>query len=187
MIGPEGAVATLLSYVQANMPAKITELQARYSDPDLRPPALYAPSLRERLELNQYPALEFQFQSFGNPKYLNNELTQLTWQIPYKVRVYATERGNSFDQVEIRRKRLLVATLEIIGFDVKLSASPSVWVDFTSLNGQFFGVGKIQDRDNRSIAATYIEMNVIVEEMTEPAPSLAVADTVVVSVHPAQR
>lgn len=190
MQGPEGAVELLRSYLAANVPAKIVELRTRLAvtGEDLRTPQLYSASIRERLEVKDYPSIEVQFQAMGNPVYLANGNTQLTWQIPYKVRVYSAERGNTYDQVEERRKRIFLAVIEVIGFNVKLASTPNVWVDFKSLTGSFFGASQLADaRDNRSIAASYLEMNVIVEEMTEPAATLGTANTVQTSVHPAMR
>lgn len=190
MIGPEGAVSLLVSYLQANMPSKIAELRTRYGADfvDLPDIAFWGDSLRERLELAQYPAIEVQYQSAGNPKYQGTQGTQIIWQFPYNLRVYLTARGNGFEQVEQRRKRYYVAIQELVAFDAKLSAVPNAWVDFKSFRGQFFGVDNLANiRDNRSIAATYQEMTVMVDEMTEAASTIGTADTVVVSVHPANR
>jgi hypothetical protein len=190
MLGPEGVVELIRSYLATGMPAKIAELRARLAvtDTDLRAPATFVGSTYGRLEYAQFPAVEVQIQSVGRPTFLDQGGGQVTWRFPYTVRVYTEERGNGFDQVELRRKRLYLAVMELLTAHVPLSTSPPAWIDASSLTGSFYGLGTLTSAtDNRSIAATYVEFTVIVEEMTETAPPLGVADTVIATVHPAVR
>jgi hypothetical protein len=194
MIGPEGVVELVRAYLESVVPGKIIELQTRLgvTSADLPQPNLYSASQYERLELPQFPAIEVQFLSMANPILLDQE-AQALWRVPYRVRVYATSRGTSFQQVEERRKRLYLALFECLTAHVLLSPSSSdltAWVDVKTMQGQFFGLGNIvPDGEGRSIAATYIDLTAIVEEMTEPllsadGTSLGTADTVFSSVHP---
>ena len=191
MLGAEGTVDLVQSYLAANMPAKIAALQTRLgvTSTDLRAPALYSTSLYERIEIAQFPAIEVQFQAFGQPVFLDNNAGQLTYRWPYRLRVYIEERGNSYDQVEQRRKRLLLGVTELLTSHPMLSASsPTAWVDVTSMTASFFGLGTLaQAKDARSIAACYLELVVMVEEMTDALTPIGTADTIVVSVYPANQ
>ena len=193
MLGIEGAINLVVARLQSEMPAKVAEVAGRYSDADsinLRQPNLYAPSLYERLELAQYPAIEVAPRDDAAPVRLDQAQGVTKYWIAYSMRVYLTERGSSYTQVDARRKRLTLAIREVL-FSTPLlqTGPPQAWIDRKTVRTSYFGVGTIDDKDARSIAATYTDLDVIVEEMTEPSPStqLGTADTVFSSVHPANR
>lgn len=195
MLGTEGAAALLVARLEAEMPAKVTEVAARYSDAatvNLQPPALYAKSVYERLELAQYPAIEVESRDDG-PNTQNSQAggVEDLW-VGYDLRVYLTVRGNGFVQVEARRRRLTLAIREVLLSTPLLQAAtagPQAWVNARSVRTSYFGIGNIAAADNRSIAATYTDLTVIVEEMTEPYQTTndGTADTIFVAVHPANR
>jgi hypothetical protein len=192
MIGIEGAIDLIVARLSTEMPAKVAEVAARYTDAatvNLRAPNLYASSLYERLELAQYPAVEVAPRDDGLPYQLDQTQGLLALRVAYSVRVYLTERGNGYPQVDARRKRLTLAVREVLFSTSALQASPQAWIDARTVRSSYFGVGTIDEKDMRSIAATYTDLDVIVQEMTEayPTTQIGTADTIFSTVHPASR
>jgi hypothetical protein len=188
MIGIEGAVSLVLARLSLQMPYKVTELEARYNDnvADLRPPATYAASVYTRVELAQYPIIMIQPRGDSTPKYLDNDGDYFIWEFTYRMRIYLEERGNGYPQVEARRQRLTLGIREVLMSTPGLASN--AWIDNTSFSSGYFGTGEIRDSDNRSIAATYTDLAVIVQEVTEPfGPTnlTGVADDILISVLPA--
>lgn len=190
MLGIEGAIQLLLARLQAEMPAKVAEVASRYpSDAQqvaLRPPSTYTASIYARKEYAQYPIVEVAPRSDG-PGLLDGQVQQIeTWSWPYGLRIYLVERGTGFEQVEKRRQRLTLALREVLTSSAALQASPQVKIDKTSIRGGYFATGETDDKDNRSIASTWTDLTVIVQEMTEPTPgtTLPVVETVISAVSP---
>ena len=193
MLGTEGAVNLVVARLQAQMPAKITEVAGRYPDAAtvaLRPPALYALSLYERIELSQYPAVEVTSRDDGPTVFDDQTSGVFQLAVPYNLRLFLTERGNTFQQVEARRRRLTLALREVL-FSTPLLQDPpnQSWILRESIRSSYFGISQIDEKDARSIAATYTDVTVMIQEMTElfPAANVPVADSVFVAVHPATR
>jgi hypothetical protein len=193
MLGTEGAVALVVARLQTEMPAKVTEVAGRYHDTaavNVRPPKLYAESMYERLELAQYPAVEVASRDDGIPDFNSQAQGVENYWIAYSLRVYVTERGQTYQQVEARRRRLTLAVREVLFSTPELQAGPPrVWINPRSIRSSYFGIGTINESDSRSIAATYTDLDVIVEEMTEPymPTTTGTADRIFVNVHPANR
>lgn len=193
MLGIEGAIDLVVGRLQTQMAAKVAEVIGRYNDQatvNLRVPNLYSTSLYERLELAQYPAVEVAPRDDSAPYYEDQNRGIYTLRIAYSLRVYLTERGVGYPQVDARRKRLTLAIREVLFSNPLLQAGPpQAWIDLKTVRSSYFGVGTIDEKDLRSIAATYTDLDVIVQEMTETSPSttLGTADTVFATVHPASR
>jgi hypothetical protein len=199
MLGMEGAIDLLVGALELRMPAKIVELQSRYADADavlpppdqanLRPPALFASSVYQRLELAQYPAIEVSPANDGRPAWNSQGAGQFFFRVAYSMQILVTDRGNSYQQVDARRKRLTLAVKECLLATPLLQDSPvTAWVDTPTMRASYspLAISSVKQADSRSIAATYIELDVIVEEMTDPLVPSGIADTIVATVHPSQ-
>lgn len=190
MIGIEGAKALVLARLEAQMPAKVDELEQRYADnlAILRAPGKYAPFMVTRVEAAWYPIIMIGPRTDDMPTFVTQQGTYQTFRYPYRLRLYVVERGNSYEQVEYRRERLTLGMREVLTSSAYLSDSPRVELDLTSLRTTYFGTGEVAESDNRSIAATYTDLTVIVDEVSMPYPSFSGrANTIVSSVHPSQR
>lgn len=189
MIGVEGAKHMVLQRLEAQMPAKVQELQARYADNlILRAPNKYTTYIATRVEAAQYPIIMIAPRTDNTPIWENQQQTVQSFRWPYSMRLYVVERGNSYEQVEQRRERLTLGVREVLTSSQNLSDTPNVWIDITSFRTTYFGTGEVADGDNRSIAATYTDLTVMVDEVTEPYPAMTGrANSIVSSVHPSQR
>jgi hypothetical protein len=195
MLGMEGAIVLLVNALEARMPGKVAELQARYgvgdqvTEPDgtcLRPPALYSASFYQRLELSQYPAVEVTPVTNGRPKWNSQAVGQFDMTRAYSMRILMTERGNGFSDVDLRRKRLTLAIEECLFATPLLSLSPQAFVDTPTVTASYSTI-EVPAGQGRSIAATYIGLDVIVDEVTDAPTPLGAADTIVSGVHPSMR
>lgn len=195
MLGIEGAIALVIGRLEAEMPAKVVEIAGRYSDQtdvQLRPPAMFSPSLLARVEPSQYPVVEATPNIDDIPEWKEQyQGTETLW-VPYRVRIYVTERGVTFPQTAARRTRLSLAVREILFSSPALQDGPPMaFVDNRTIRSAYSPTGKAADGDARSVAASYTDVTVRVEEMTEPASSAptdqGTADTIFTSVHPALR
>lgn len=188
MIGIEGAIELVVARLQAQMPAKVAEVAARYTDDAtvaLRTPATYTTSLYARVEYNQYPIVEVAPRNDGPGQWDDQTGGVESWMWPYTVRVYVVERGTSFPQVEKRRQRLTVSLREVLTSSAVLQESPQAWIDKKTIRSGYFATGLTADADNRSIASTWTDLTVMVQEMTEPfPPATATANSIVSTVGP---
>jgi hypothetical protein len=184
MLGFEGVCELVAHRLETAVPAKISEMLGRYNlaTPDLPAPQLYARQQRARIELHEYPSVEVIARDAGFPVLLDRGDDILVWQFPYVVRVYLDVRGNTFDETDLRRKRLVLGVVELLFASPVLQAGPSAWVDLKRLRQSLSDIGG-SIGENRSMAAAFIEFTVMVEEPTEAGPALGVANTL--AVHPA--
>lgn len=186
MLGIEGTVDLVVEALEARTPAKLVELRARYSqtaDGDGLPDVgLFAASQRARIERAEYPALEVIGMGMNRPKVLDKGLGTITYQFPYVIRIFVTVRGNGFDDTDLRRKRTTLAVVEELVASPALSFVPSAWIDIASLRISNSDVAPGDKTDSRSVASAFVEVAVIVEEMTEALPTLATANTI--AIHP---
>lgn len=185
MLGFEGVCELLAHRLELQMPPKVSEMLGRYhlATPDLPVPSLYARQQRARIELHEYPSIEVIARDAGTPLIKDRGDGTIVLQIPYVCRIFLEVRGNTFDETDLRRKRLLLGIVEVLTAAPVLQASPSAWIDLTRIRQSLSEVGTASSGENRSVAAAFVEVTVMVEEMTEPSPALGLANTI--AIHPA--
>jgi len=187
MLGMTGAVGLVLARLQAELPAKITEISTRYSLPagQLQTPASYMVNMYDRIELAQFPAIQIAPRAEGAPAMMDQDQGVFVYKVGYDMRIYLEVRGLGYDQVEQRRQLTTLGIREVLFSTPQLGAAPDIFVVPGSVRSTYYGIGEIDAKDQRAIAATYTDLTVMVEEMTElPSPWPYTADTIVSTVGP---
>lgn len=182
-----GAVALVIGRLQSEMPAKMTELASRYNLPagTLQNPGSYMVNMFDRVELAQYPTIQVAPRGEGAPRMNEQDQGVLNYETSYLMRVYLQVRGLGYEMVEQRRQLMTLGIREILLSTPQLGAAPDIWILPGSIQTTYFGVGELKEEDQRAIAATYTDLTVMVEEMTElPSPWPNTANTIKSSVGP---
>lgn len=180
----EGVCELVAATLESRLPAKVDQLRARYNaadGDDLPYVNLVSRSQRARLERADYPAVEVIGRDVRRPQVMDTD-GRVTYWLGYTVRVFISVRGTSFENTDLRRKRLTLALVELLISNPLLQETPTARVDTTSVWQSFSGVATA-DADSRSVAAAFVEAVVMVEEMSDPVTPLGLADTI--AIHPA--
>lgn len=177
----ELAESTLLAFVQANLPAKLTELRKRYGA--VGPPAVPLPSVKgtstaaylpdvvewltgdpRMVPVGNYPAVAVSG--------LDDTIRPLdgdAYRVTYRLRLFVYVREQSYDLTHALRNRLLLGCRELLlGAPGLLALGGRASVVRERLIESYSDV--VDDGAGRSLAGAYIEVNLAVSENLDRGP-----------------
>lgn len=189
MRGITGATAAVAAHLTATLPAKVDELDGRLAyppDAPLEAPELITTEERPRLDGNAWPAIFVAGQDTTRVDLDDPNVDgagAVRYRITYRLRILCFVRGATFADVTRRIGDLTLAVREVIlpGARLDAYAAEPGHYDPTDLAESYSDVGTTDAR--RSIAASYVDVSVIMEETLSPAE--AGADVATITVHPA--
>lgn len=211
MRGPEGAAELAATLLATDLPPRLAALASRLEvDPALiPPPALVLPYDEPNLALEDWPAVFVVVEELLTlaPAEVHGDASE-TYRARYRALVYAWVRADGYLEVDLLRKRYVLAIREALLARKSLTPAPSygsgafgaqvpgVVVDPTSLRESLSP--PLTDGNGRTIAGAYVAAILTVEEFLagpEPlgtvlsadldATALERDDTAVVPQHPA--
>lgn len=163
MRGPDDAARLVAGRLERRVPLKLIELEGRLGLPPatIDRPRLYAAEERPQIELDLWPAI------IVVPREADLILTDRvsgseTYDVNYRLRVYAFARGETFEETSTARHRLALAVREVI-LERPSLGDAGARVDVSGYRESYSDVD-IEDRDGRSIAGAYAEFGLIIEE-----------------------
>lgn len=188
MLGWQVALDAVAGFLEDEMPAKLVELRNRLGEPEgplpideLPDPQEYTTEERAALPVNKWPTIlvtaqrkrtggQVDISSTGGPTFRNT----------YRLRLYIWARAQGYAQVNRIRNRLSLAVTELLSATTTLDRADMA-VDPLTLEER--PAETVQDRSRRSIAATWLEFEVTIEE-TVVVEGLGVVDTGIIETLP---
>lgn len=171
MLGWQAVLDGLAEFYEAEMPGKLVALRARLgvegplTEKDLKDFQLITTEERATLPLNRWPAMLIE--SIRKARVRGIDVAPgggPIYTADYRVRVYLWVREAGYAPATQARNRLALAATELLFENLTLGI-PGFRVDPFSLTEQ--PAETVQDRSKRSIAATYLEFDVTIEETVE--------------------
>jgi hypothetical protein len=183
MHGIRGATRALAALYTARLPAKCLELEERLEYPagTFGPPVLIATTQQPRLDGNDWPAVIVVGQDTLDITLEDAQGPPILYRCRYRVFV----RGADLDDTTRRRDDLTLAVRELLlpGALLDDYAAEPGHVEPTDLRESYSDVG--EDTRRRSIAASYIDATVIMEETLDPGPDGTIGQADTIAIHPA--
>lgn len=183
MRGVDDALGVLAGFLEARMPAKVDELAARLELPavghgpnpelgSLPAPAFYSTAPVTELELDKWPAVLVL--PFSTPRVVGDgqdDEGRDRYVVRYLLRVVVLARGQTFDDVAHRLRRLALGVRELVLAERSLGDA-GVAVPTEGMNESW---SEVEDAGVAgSTAGMYLELNVDVDELVAPiAPAYA--------------
>lgn len=172
MRGWDYVLQTVAGELQDRTPAKLLALRKRLgpeagplTKDELPDPLLYTTEERAALPINDWPAIVVTAQAKGNVRAVDISATGgPVYQADYLVRVYVWARGKSYAHANRIRNRLSLGLTEL------LNEAPTLGQDAFRVNPLSMTerpAETVRDKSQRSIAATYLEFAVTIEETVE--------------------
>jgi hypothetical protein len=175
--GIDIAAGLVVATLEANLPAKITELENRYAlvAGDIGEPGLVTdyPQPPETLSLNDYPAVMVDAVRLVNLLPLDLVNGNLSYLGRYRFRVFVYVRDQEFAATAAKQRRYALAVTEVLLGHQGLMTT-GARVDDSTFTGDF---SDIDHSDERAIAAAFLEFEMTLEEMLT-TPALATAQTI---------
>jgi len=175
--GIDIAASLVASTLEANLPAKIAELETRYGlvPGTIGPPGLVAdyPQPPTTLSLNDYPAVMVDAVRLVNLMPLDIVNGNLSYLGRYQLRVFTYVRDQEFAATAAKQRRYALAVTEVLLGHQGLMTT-GARVDDSTFTGDF---SDIDHSDERAIAAAFLEFEMTLEEMLT-TPALATAETI---------
>lgn len=166
MRGPEVATTLVKDALEDRLPAKLVELNARLAlagTEVLGPPALYATEVRAQLDADDFPAIQVVAQDARSLKLVAVEDGSEVYAVTYALRTFLWVRDQEYPEVTRRRDRMALAMREVILEALTLSdAEGGAVVNPETLRESY--AEPANDSVGRSIAASYLELEVTIEE-----------------------
>lgn len=190
MIGAEGVVEIARSFLEARLPAKLTEIEGRLglAAGAIAPPGLYTGEDRPQLAFEEWPAL--MVVPLDVPDVSSVDLVNGADEVflsTYRLRIFVYARAEGFAETAAAVRRLMLGVREV------LFANPTMASNGVALIDK--GRGRYResysdldvDKAGRSIAGAFAEVQVKIEETVTVSDRGAVTDAIVTGVgaHPA--
>lgn len=171
MLGPEGVARALVNQLYIRMPGKLAELRARlgvdaYELPDMK---TLAPTEIDLRAVNDYPALSVvEYDTTGR---LGNQQIDMDagyeeYIYRYRMRVYVWVMADGKTEVDLQRKRLVLAVREILLQEKVIhsddAAGQYAQIDLNTLKESFSDVGSLTE--SQLLGGAYIEVEVPTQE-----------------------
>lgn len=181
MNGPEHAAKVVTDELARLMPATVARIEERLGLPEgaIPAPARYADHELIRIELDEWPAVFVVAQGVTDVTRVDVTAGELVYAVSYPVRVFVMARGDGWDDTDLIRKRLVLATREVL-----LGVQSTAAIDERTYRESYSDVAIDSDR-NATIAGAYIEVVVTLHEVIADPPPLAHANTITAILHPA--
>jgi len=119
MLGAEGVSAAIVKKLETSLPAKITEMRARYGVPAAvlpMPASLYSTEM-DVLSIDKYPALIVTTVDttgkIGNRQFAGTDEVDV-YQYKYRMRVFIYVTGKDHGDTDLLRKRYALAAREVL-------------------------------------------------------------------------
>jgi hypothetical protein len=185
MRGMTDAKQLLVGVLAAGMPAKVAELNSRYGysgQNALPAPKLYAPVVRDALEIAEFPALLADGRRADAPVMVDLIDGSGVYTIRYLIRIYLWVLAQSQEQVIEHRDRLTQAVREVLLDGPQLDATG--YVDTTSFVESYSDTAQ---RSDGRLAGAFVELPVTLEETLTATPVATAEETTltVLPHHPA--
>lgn len=188
MIGPEGAAQAVAERLAAALPGRLAELRTRYTvtAAELPDPALVEPHDRIRRPLEDWPAVLVLVQQLA--RFTPTDRPSAggeTWVARYPFRVYLWLRAEDDVDVDLLRKRYVLAVREVLLarrslMDTAGPAGDVPNVDPLALTEDYGPVAL--DENGNTIAAAYVAADILIAEEVTPLPELGTVNTTTVTV-----
>lgn len=171
MLGPEGVAKALVYRLHERMPAKLAEMRTRlgvdaYELPDLR---TMSPTEIDIRAVNDFPAVAVvEFDTTGR---LGNQQIDMDagyeeYVYRYRMRVFVWSMADGHIEVDLQRKRLILAIREILLQGKIIHDDPTAGqyaeIDMNTLKESFSDVGSLTEE--QLLGGAYIEVEVPTQE-----------------------
>lgn len=179
MLGPEGVSRALITRLVDEYPAALTGFRERYgaSVNDIPDILRVYPAERDVLSIESFPAV-FVTESETTGRLDTRQLDSSTgeedtYTFRYRKRIFIFVTGDAVDPLDLLRKRLILATREILLTNKILYKEGGQYaaVDGNTVRESFSDT--VADRSNQFLSGAYLELDVVTEEVLAawPPPS----------------
>lgn len=189
MLGPEGVSRALIARLVAEYPAVVAAFRTRYAAaPEDIPDILRVyPAERDVLSIESFPAV-FVTESETTGKLDTRQLDATgesdLYSFRYRKRIFIFVTGDATDALDLLRKRLILATREILLTNKILYNTGGQYavIDGNTVKESFSDT--VADNANQFLSGAYIELEVVTEEVLAafPAPPNAHGTEYIVAV-----
>lgn len=168
MEGFEGALDAVLDHVEANIRPKLTELRSRLGEQGplthrvLPDPQLFTTENRAQIPLSKYPAIMAIGRARGGFKDIDRTRRGIIYAVRYRLRLYTWVRSRGFAAATLVRNRYSLALSELLLEKPSLSTGNGYVMPETFDERP---AESVRDKQGRSIAATFLEFDVTIEEL----------------------
>lgn len=179
MDGLEGACELVADRLRTALPAKTEELRDRLSvaDPvDLPDVAVVYPHEIAPIPLEEWPAVMVVGQTLERMTRDDVEAIGTHWLCTYRIRVYVWSRGEGFAHTDRIRKRLTLATREVLMQLRKVTGRAQL--DDSSMGESYSDLDV--DQADATIGGAYLEFLLVVQEVLGTVPTKGVFETPVI-------
>jgi hypothetical protein len=186
MLGPEGVSRALINRLVAKYPSVIADFRERYnaSADDIPTVMRVYPAERDVLSIESFPAVfvtESETTGKLDTRQIEADGESDTYTFRYRKRIFIFCAGDATDPLDLLRKRLILATREILLTDKILYNTGGQYavVDGNTVRESFSDI--VANQSNQFLSGAYLELDVVTEELLAayPPPSEHGTDFVV--------
>lgn len=184
MLGPEGTAELARTWLAAVLPARLTAIAVRLGlEPgELPAPALVAAYDRARLAVEEWPAVVVEVENLRSLELVDLDGTAELYRSRYAARLYVWVRGDSYADVDLTRKRYTLAVREVCLANKTLgpfrvagaAVDAPLAVDPGSIRESLSP--ELGDDTGRTIAAAYVELDLLTLERLDGPPALGTVE-----------
>lgn len=196
MRGAQDVAVAVTSMLADLVPAQMASIRSRYSlvntadDGGLEDFASYTDTAEDRVESDQYPALQVEILGkrttpSGGVEPENGGGITLDRRLPARIWVFL--RGQSYPDVSHRQRYTAQAVEEVLMGNVVLPSDATIRLDPTTVAYDLSDVG-LDPRSSRSVGGIKFTFDVVITESVAPPTPLGTANTIDLEVdliHPA--
>lgn len=175
MLGPEGVSRALVDRLVTEFPDTIAGFRTRYNADEYEIPSVLHvyPTERELLTLMDFPAVfvtELETTGKLDTRQIDADGEEDLYSFRYRKRIFLFCAGDATDLVDLLRKRLALATREILLTNKILYKQDGqyAWVDGNTVRESFSEVSA--NGSGQFLAGAYIELEVVTEELLSAYP-----------------
>jgi hypothetical protein len=187
MLGPEGVSRALVTRLVEQYPLAVSGFRRRYNADPLDIPHIVRvfPAERDTATIESFPAVfvtETETTGRLDTRRVDSDGERDVYEYRYRKRIFLFVTGDSTDQVDLLRKRLVLATREILLTNKILfdDGEQYIAVDGNTVKESFSDT--VADNSGQFFSGAYLELDVTTEETLAawPAPYGAAEEFVVV-------